>query len=333
MNDDQIFSGTYGSESWIAWSGIRAATIMERFRRLFQKRGRSITLAALTLAILPISALAANRGEARALQSKIMGRSVHYSVLLPPSYDADAKRRYPVLYYLHGLGDNDQSLLTWGGWDLLEQLQEKKQVVDFIVVAPDGGHSFYVNAKDGRERYEDFFIQEFIPAIEQRYRTMGTRKARAITGISMGGYGALRFAFRYPKQFGSVSAHMAVLAEDLPDGLKSAFGQNLSAFGKPFDAQFWKRNTPFTLLRESPGLNGLKIYFDCGQQDDYGFAAGTQELHDLLKKHGVPHEYHLYPGRHSSEYVAAHLADSLRFHSRAFAPSDQKTAAPIRQTK
>ena len=135
----------------------------------------------------------------------------------------------------------------------------------------------------------------------------------------MGGYGALRFAFRYPKLFVSASAHMAALAEDLPGGLISGFGPGLSAFGQPFDGQFWKRNTPFTLLRESSGLDSLKIYFDCGQQDDYGFEAGAQDLHELLQKRGIPHEFHLYPGRHSGEYVAAHFADSLRFHSRAFA--------------
>ena len=113
---------------------------------------------------------------------------------------------------------------------------------------------------------------------------------------------------------------MAALAAELPDGLISAFGQGLSAFGQPFDEQFWKRNTPFTLAREPGATGGLEIYFDCGRQDDYGFDAGAQALHQLLKERGVPHEFHLYPGRHSGEFVAAHLPDSLRFHSRAFAP-------------
>ncbi|MBI4464270.1 MAG: hypothetical protein HY647_06155 [Acidobacteria bacterium] len=267
---------------------------------------------------LPVPLPGAMRAESRSLQSKILGRTVRYVVLLPLSYDKDKARRYPILYYLHGLGDNEQALLN-GGWDLVEQLQNGGQIREFLIATPDGGRSFYVNSKDGRERYEDFFIQEFIPAMEQRYRALGTRAGRGISGTSMGGYGALRFAFRYPKLFVSASAHMAALAEDLPGGLLSGGSRSLSVFGQPFDRQFWKRNTPFTLLRESGGLDGLQIYFDCGQQDDYGFAAGARDLHELLRKQGVAHDFHLYPGRHNGEYVAAHFPDSLRFHSRTFA--------------
>ena len=260
---------------------------------------------------------AAGRAESRAVQSKILGRSVRYTVLLPPSYDAQTSRRFPVLYFLHGLGDNEQSLLN-GGWELVEPLQDSGQISEFLIVTPDGGRSFYINSRDGRERYEDFFIQEFIPAIEQRYRTLAMRSGRGISGVSMGGYGALRFAFRYPKLFVSVSAHMPALEEHLPNGLISSFGPALSAFGRPFDGEFWIRNTPFTLARESTGLASMKIYFDCGEQDDFGFAVGTQALHQLLKERGIPHEFHLYSGRHNWQFVAAHFGESLRFHSRAF---------------
>jgi S-formylglutathione hydrolase FrmB len=276
---------------------------------------------AFTLAICQLSLVtgyAAGRAESRTIQSRILGRAVRYTVLLPPSYDTQKTRRYPILYYLHGLGDNDQTLLQ-GGWDLVEQLQDSGQIREFLIATPDGGRSFYINSRDGRQHYEDFFVREFIPAIEQRYRATGTRAGRGISGTSMGGYGALRFAFRYPELFVSVSAHMAALAEELPGGLRSSFGPGLSAFGQPFDAQFWNRNTPFALIRESRGLNGLAIYFDCGRQDDYGFDAGAQALHQLLQQRGIPHEFHLYPGRHDGEFVAEHFPESLRFDSRAFA--------------
>ena len=293
-------------------SNASATLLLRIFRFVF-------LLVAIPL-MLPINVPAATRGESRAVQSKILGRGVRYSVLLPPSYDEDKTRRYPVLYYLHGLGDNEQSLLNYGAWDLIGDLQEKGKIGEFIVVTPNGGHTFYVNSRDGRVRYEDFFIQEFIPTIDQRYRTMGVRAGRAISGTSMGGYGALRFAFKYPKLFVSVSAHMAALAEDLPDDVKDSFGQNLTAFGQPFDERFWEKNSPFTLARQAAGLNLLKIYFDCGQEDDYGFEAGAKELHELLKKLGVPHEFHLYPGAHNAEYVMKHIGESLRFHSHAFPP-------------
>ena len=262
-------------------------------------------------------AFAAGRAESRTIQSKILGRPVRYTILLPPSFDAATTRRYPILYYLHGLGDNEQTLLRLGGWDLVETLQQNGQIGEFLIVTPDGGRGFYINSRDGSERYEDFFIHEFIPEIERRYRAIGTRASRGISGTSMGGYGALRFAFRYPQLFAAVTAHMAALADDLPVSLRSALGRRHSPFGDPFDAPFWKQNTPFTLARRAQGLGGLKIYFDCGRQDDYGFSEGAQQLHELLQKLGIPHEFHLYPGRHDGVFVAAHFPDSLRFQSRA----------------
>ena len=169
------------------------------------KRGARILLAwrlaflLVTCHLSLVTVFAANRAESRAIQSTILGREVRYTVLLPPSYDTQKARRYPILYYLHGLGDNEQSLLTSGGWDMVERFQQSGGIREFLIVTPDGGHSFYINSKDGRVRYEDFFIKEFIPAIEQRYRAMGARSGRGISGTSMGGYGALRFAFRYPQ--------------------------------------------------------------------------------------------------------------------------------------
>jgi len=265
----------------------------------------------------PASARGQSRVESRTIQSKILGRAVRYMVLLPPSFDSQKSRQYPILYYLHGLGDNEESLVRLGGWDLVEKLREDRQIGEFLIATPDGGRSFYINSRDGRVRYEDFFLQEFMPEIERRYRALGTRAARGISGTSMGGYGALRLAFRYPRLFAAVSAHMPALAEDLPPTLKLALRRSNSAFGDPFDSDYWNRNTPFALARRARGLKDLKIYFDCGRQDDYGFDAGSQALHDLLTRLGVPHEFHLDPGGHNGEFVAAHFPAALRFLSRA----------------
>lgn len=133
----------------------------------------------------------------------------------------------------------------------------------------------------------------------------------------MGGYGALRFAFKYPQIFASVSAHSAALFEDLPESFTAVFNRNLRAFGDPLDPAYWIKNTPFALARASSGLGSLKIYFDCGRSDDYGFDAGTEQLHQVLEQKKIPHEFHLYPGRHNGQYVAEHLDESLAFHSRA----------------
>src|SRR5437016_5432622 len=163
------------------------------------------------------SAHAQGRIDCNALKSHILSETVHYCVMLPPSYiAAHPPQRYPVLYFLHGLGDNEQTLFKTGGWTLIEDLRQQKQIGDFLVVAPEGKSSFYINSADGRVHYSDFFLREFIPYIESHYSIRRERSARAISGISMGGYGALRFAFAHPELFSSVSAQSAALITDSP---------------------------------------------------------------------------------------------------------------------
>jgi S-formylglutathione hydrolase FrmB len=267
---------------------------------------------------------AAGRAECRSVPSNILGRKVAYCVLLPPSYDAEKSRRYPVLYFLHGLGENEQVLPNSGGWNLIQDLWDQKRIGEFLIVTPDAGRSFYINSRDGRVRYEDFFIREFLPFIESHYRIRADRAHRGISGVSMGGYGSLRFGFRYPQLFDSVSAHSAALVGKLPRAqLGSQAEQALSlalggAFGTPFDRAFWDRNSPFTLVRNGPRPAGMHLYFDCGTEDEFGFNVGAQAFHDLLVSRGIPHEFHLYLGGHDEAYVAQHLPASLAFHSRAF---------------
>ena len=289
------------------------------------------------LALLVLLAVAAfapcvhaqGRAECRSAPSKILGHPVPYCVILPPSYDSQPPQRYPVLYFLHGLGGSSQSFVDSGGFNAVEDLWQQKQVKEFLIVTPDAGRSFYVNSRDGHVRYEDFFIHEFIPYIESHYRIRAGRRDRGISGVSMGGYGALRFAFRYPDMFGSVSAHSAALVEKSPiAGMSGAQEMGISrflgsAFGVPFDPAYWQRENPFTIVRNNPRpfpmpKGGLQIYFDCGTDDNYGFNAGAQAFHDLLVGHKIPHEFHLYPGAHDWAYFAAHLPASLEFHSRAF---------------
>jgi S-formylglutathione hydrolase FrmB len=268
---------------------------------------------------------AAGRVECAAVESKLMARAVRYCALLPPSYDAPASRgrRYPVVYYLHGLGDNEQSLIHLGGWNMIENLQERGRIGEMIVVVPDAGRSFYVNSRDTRQPYEDFFFREFLPAIERQYRIRRKRSARALLGISMGGYGALRYAFSRPQMFAAVAAHMPALIETIPAGMTDArmlgprFGFLNDVFGRPFDRAMWERASPFTLLRNAGSLNGLKIYMDCGRSDEYGFDAGTQALSRALTARKIPHEAHIRPGGHNWIFVGEHLDKSLEFVSRA----------------
>jgi S-formylglutathione hydrolase FrmB len=265
---------------------------------------------------------ATGRVECNSLPSKILSRPVRYCIVLPPSFDADKSRQFAVLYFLHGLGDSEQSFIHTGAWNLTEELREKGAIKEFLIATPDGDASFYVDSKDGKMRYEDFLLQEFFPFIEKRYRVAPGRGHRAIAGISMGGYGALHLAFRHPQLFSSVGAHSAALIEKLPVFLGPTPNSPRSrilgeVFGSPPDPAFWDRNSPLTLARTAD-LRGLKIYFDCGDQDDYGFDAGAAALDKILSSRHIAHEYHLYPGRHDPAYFGEHLPASLEFASRAF---------------
>jgi S-formylglutathione hydrolase FrmB len=293
---------------------------MSRTARLFLLTAAFLTLwQVVTLG----TASAAQRGECHAAPSKILTHPVGYCVLLPASYDTDVARRYPVLYFLHGLGGNQQVLVGSAGMQLVEDLVSQKRIGEFLIVTPSAGASFYINSRDGNERYEDFLVKEFFPYIEQRYRIRAERKCRGISGASMGGYGALRLALRFPSLFGSVSAHSAALVDTLPPALinspESLLGRVLAGpFGSPIDPAFWQRNSPFTLVRNEPKPTGLAIYFDCGTEDDFGFDQGASAFDKLLTSRGIRHEFHLYPGGHGWAYVAEHLDASLAFHSRVF---------------
>ena len=284
-------------------------------------------LCLLTFTLLPAVPdcfAATGRVECNSIPSQILARRVPYCVALPPAFDADQSRRFPILYFLHGLGDNEQSFVHTGAWNLLEDMREKGEMKDFLIATPEAGSTFYINSKDRRERYEDFLLQEFFPSIEKRYRVAPGRRNRAISGISMGGYGALHLAFRHPEMFSSVSAHSAALIDKLPNFLGARSPQSPRSrvlggvFGDPPDPSFWEENSPIALAGKA-NLAGLQIYFDCGDQDDFGFESGATSLDKVLTSRRIPHEFHIYPGRHDAAYFAEHLPASLFFHSRLFA--------------
>ena len=276
------------------------------------------------------AATAQSRIDCSALNSRILKQVVRFCVYLPAGYDAGATqspvRRYPVLYFLHGLGDNEQTLFNSGGWTVLDDLRNQKKMGDFLIVAPEGRRSFYINSADGSVLYGDFLVQEFLPQIEHTYRILPGRAGRAISGISMGGYGALRLAFAHPELFLAVSAQSAALITESPQELDAASrtgtplaGVLGAVFGNPIEVAHWNENSPFVLARKNAAsLRKLTIYFNCGQDDNYGFEKGAAELHKELQKEGIAHQYHPYPGDHSLTYFLSHFDEVMQFHSRAF---------------
>ena len=298
-------------------------------------RWSRLLLTFFTLFILAASAHAQGRIDCAAVPSKVLNRTVPYCVLVPNSYDSAPNTKFPILYFLHGLGDNQQSLINMGAWNLISDLRQQNKVSDFLIVTPQGWTTFYINSADGRTLYSDFLLNEFMPFIEHKYRVRTDRGGRAISGISMGGYGALRLAFAYPQKFSAVSAESAALFAESPKVLDSAMksgaprGRLLeSVFGSPINLAHWKANNPFALARQNAAaISHLAIYFNCGDADGYGFNEGAAVLDKQLTSEKIPHIYKQYPGEHSLTYFLSHMDEVMEFHTREFAKHPIATGA------
>ncbi len=265
---------------------------------------------------------AGGRVEYAEFASASLGQSVRYAVSLPPGYDdaGQKAKRYPVVIFLHGLNNNERDWEENGLEAKLRAARAAGKVGEFIVALPYGANSFYLNAKDGA-RYEDAVVKDFLPFVDKQYRTIPEARARLIEGISMGGYGALLIAIKHPELFAGVAAHSAALFTELPQpptgtdpraGYRYALATKL--FGAPPDAAYFQANNPLVLAQSAPArLKGLKIYFDVGAQDRYGFDAGNKQLDAALTAAGVAHEFTLAPGGHGWAFLAGRSEPALAF--------------------
>jgi putative tributyrin esterase len=264
--------------------------------------------------------------------SAILARDVSVCVALPADYESSAPQRFPALYYLHGLFEDPHRWVERGGKAILEDLLSRHEVGEFIVVLPDGGRTFYVNSFDGRDRYEDFFVQELVPWIDQHYRTIASRAARGLSGSSMGGYGALHIGMRHADLFGSVSAQSAALLPKFPDPLPTEGRWGFYArvlqgpFGSPLSEKYWEENNPLTLAEQPDKFSGLKLYFDCGDQDRYGFNEGAELLDKILTSKGFAHDFTLRSGGHGWDYLNLYMKFPLKFHWQVFEAAEKALA-------
>jgi S-formylglutathione hydrolase FrmB len=263
----------------------------------------------------------AGRIEYAEFPSASLGRNVRYAVSLPPSYDKRSSQRYPLVIFLHGLNNDERDWESHCIQTKLEALRAASKVGDFIVAIPYGANSFYLNAQDGT-RYEDAIVKDFLPFVEKTYRTLGTPRSRLIEGISMGGYGALLIAFKHPELFAGVAAHSAALFDELPQPPKSPEDRSgkyrydlaTKLFGMPPDPAFFQANNPLYLARtNAAAIKRLKIYFDIGESDRYGFEKGNAQLSAVLKAGGVAHEYTLAPGAHGWSFLSDRSEPAFTF--------------------
>ncbi len=276
----------------------------------------------LLLAALPVLAASPAKAEVRSgqFQSEALGREVSYVVDLPPGYEgASPTRRYPVVYVLHGLFEGPGFWERRGLAELVAQLREKKAIPEFLIVAVDGGNSFFVNSKQGR--YFDLVTKDLPAHVESTFRVIPGRAGRALLGVSMGGYAALHIAFERPGLFAAVATHSAMLLERVPSAEQGVGRWHMAAFtavfGDPIDPALWAENDPLAWARKVDPKAVPALYFDCGSEDRYGLFVGNGDLHRILQDRGIPNTFELAPGNHGYEFVRTRLEKSLGFLGKA----------------
>ena len=279
-------------------------------------RGIAVVGLAAALAAPPL------RAEVRTatLPSAALGRDVGCAVHLPPSY-ATGARTYPVVYALHGLFERSQFWERRGLAAILDELWARHALPEFVVVAVDGGNSFFLNSTQGA--YEDLVTKDLIAYAESNYRVRRERGGRAVFGVSMGGYAALRIALSHPELYAAAATHSAMLLAGPPRPGQGADPYQLAAFarvfGEPPDLALWKANDPLEWAQRADPRIVPALAFDCGDHDRYGLGAGHEELHRRLRARGIAHEFALRPGDHGYEYVRSVLPFSLAFLSKRIA--------------
>jgi S-formylglutathione hydrolase FrmB len=284
----------------------------------------------------PLSLPGGSLVEFKNFESKTIGMPERYSVYLPPSYSKEPSRTYPVVFFLHGLNNDDTSWTVDRYGDLQNQVENMilaGTIPEIIMIHPDGDSSFYCNYADGSRLYEDLVDKELVQYVEANYRVKQGRLNRAIGGTSMGGYGALKIAMKFPDRYASAVGHSPIIflgknPLDVPEEMKSSryyqfFAQIMRPIlGDPVRQELWNENNPL-LLAKSGRLDGLHIYFDYGTDDRYnrtiGLDRGVRELDRVLTEAGVAHTFREHPGEpHGWALVDAHLKESLPFLCQTF---------------
>jgi enterochelin esterase-like enzyme len=264
--------------------------------------------------------------ESLTLDSKILGKQVKYTIYLPFDYETSA-RYYPVTYLLHGLGDTDMGWMQFGEAHLIaDELIANHEIPPMILVMPDGGVSFYINNFDNLVRYEDFFIQEFMPFIEKTYRIRTEKRFRGIAGLSMGGFGTLNFALKYPEKFAACVAFSAALfsEESVMATDEKGWAWILGPLFGPYKegearlTEHYRNNNAFdiTKAKGKDAYNNLRIMIDCG--DDDFLTDDNSRLHIHLNKLGIRHEFRMRDGAHNWIYWRTGLPAGLKFIGESF---------------
>ncbi len=254
------------------------------------------------------------------LKSDILKSERKYAVYLPPDHDT-SERSYPVLYLLHGSGDDQTGWVQFGEVLRITDIAIKDgTATPMIIVMPDAdtGQRGYFNSIKGDWNYEDFFFKELMPYVEKTYRIKSDKRYRAVAGLSMGGGGSFMYALHHPELFSSACPLSAYVGPLSVDDLKKRLDRNKDSYSSKDLQPYYEQHNALSLIDKmtQDQLKSVRWYIDCG--DDDFLYEGNSLVHIALRKKEVPHEYRVRDGHHSWTYWRESLPKVLEFVSDAF---------------
>jgi enterochelin esterase-like enzyme len=274
--------------------------------------------------IMIMSAVSAQTGKVidnLSMPSKILKMDRKYAIYLPPDYESSV-RSYPVLYLLHGGGDDQTGWVQFGEiLHIADKAINEGVATPMIVVMPDAsaGKRGYLNDVKEEWRYEDFFFEEFMPFIEKNYRIKGEKRYRAVSGLSMGGEGTFIYALHHPELFSSACPLSAATGPRNIEELKNyRLWQGVEGITDAEKEAYLKKYSVLSLIENIPDdqKKAVRWYIDCG--DDDFLYEGNSLAHIAMRKKEIPHEFRIRDGGHTWTYWRTSLPVVLEFVSMAF---------------
>jgi enterochelin esterase-like enzyme len=254
------------------------------------------------------------------LSSKILKMDRKYSIYLPPDYDV-SKRSYPVLYLLHGSGDDQTGWVQFGEVNrIADKAINDGTATAMIIVMPDAntGRRGYFNSITGDFLYEDFFFQELIPFIEKTYRVRSEKRYRAVAGLSMGGGGTIVYAMHHPEMFAAACPLSAGNGLQEWATFRDMYKKTNPDLSESVVADYYKKHNGIELADRiaDDQIKAVRWYIDCG--DDDPRSESNSKFHVALNKKGVPHEFRIRDGAHTWSYWRSALPEVLGFITQSF---------------
>ena len=258
--------------------------------------------------------------DALTVTSKILKMERKFAIYLPPDYDT-SQRSYPVLYLLHGAGDDQTGWVQFGEvLRITDQAIKDGSATPMIIVMPDAntGRRGYFNDVSGDWKYEDFFFDELIPYVEKTYRAKSDKRYRAVAGLSMGGGGSFMYALHRPDMFSFACPLSAYIGALSIDQFKDRLTKNNEKYKDSEIEPYYQQHNAVSLVNDMPAdeLKSVRWFIDCG--DDDFLYEGNSLVHIAMRKKNVPHEYRVRNGGHSWSYWRESLPVVLSFVSDTF---------------